>query len=1357
MIKLSNLALLYDGKANTISLKAEGSTEHEFDATSAHVRLTAYDRVFYDHTIELSKITPFVPRFKGRFSWKETFSVPTLLPGRLPKQLFSLPAVEALASIQLYSAQGYLILCIVVPLTNTISAHSPIITIASVSLTAASVTLTAISSILASLTSAAVLTAMPLAAAAVAGEGGGAGANPGGGLSPSVWDVVSFCQFISMSGSLSLEYPELLQQWTQNFAWSMGLVSSESWNKAINGLRPRTSANLNHLSDGSDHRDRILYNTTIVNGTSNSYNTTIGNNTDILFNTTIGNNTGNPTATPALLNTTATITLISRSEDENQTVTVLSIQSDLDDAAASFVEKSVYSDNNFEAKAQTVIPTMKLDTPKFMSSSTAFAAGGHRLHQRQVPAATASLSSTSATMAPVTPVNPSAQFGADLLPSLTNSSPSTLKSFQESSSLSSLASVPTSPSAPLPSPAPSVSWPQGDYHHSSSLLTQPGLTTLGQRLNIPAKNMFMTTLFLFLILLLTSSLLALALRVALEGYAYLRPGKFTKLRRRFSSYYLGNMLRIVLLAYFAVATMAFYQLTLKDSWAITLLASMTLVLLLALTTYITLRLRRAGGTSLFFDERLKSKYGVLYDQYVLSTYWFFVPVLMYHVLKAAIIGLGHGGRNIEDSNGDINRFKRHRTSNSWAQMSLLLLVEICFAALLIWKRPFADKAPNRLNGVLGCVRVLNVILLAILIEGTSVSTVSRTVVGVMIMGTQALMMITLTILVFYQLGRALWRLWKAVKAKKISKTLEKRRSNNRLSQEGILAVSSKEKRHDGEDGDEDEPYGRMAGEHSRQQGGESITSLVGMMGIGSNPMIQYTPASDDDEDDIFGDDGDDFEQDVIPRRYATQDPQSNTDTNNSTEDQMKRIRDSMRGSIRDSTQSTESQSSLILDYYKSSYLPLSIRDKIQNGQLQQLPKQEIEVRGNNDALEASTDAAREGPRQTDLVIPDTIPEEPWVQSAYMTRRQSECNARSPTKAATRDLAFTLTRDCDLRLNRQEQEWDEEEESERVRQITRQQRQQRRRPLSVGASRCDLQPISFRVLGFALSADSKKQRCNLTSRRDSRIKSAFPRFQDIYIPDNLLVGPPPASLQPKRTSVSSAAIVTPPSLSLTEVVPESEARVLTVRSAQSIPHSSTSRNTLNFDDYRFPDERPPRVSSSGLYADANVATVAAQRNIHPLSPLHPDYQHPDDLYNACVPSPNEEGPAAKLTHIPSVAASSFTAFPFAMAIAPISTVNIPNGPQDGKNSRREDRSTVTEKTKDDSYKSATEALMIVASKTARKRVVPALRIVTTPKPFVPAPQIPIPALPVTPYFASIVIPSATSSAEAGIASKRRSQP
>ncbi|KAF9288655.1 hypothetical protein BGZ88_008087 [Linnemannia elongata] len=1231
-IKLSNLALLYDEQTNTISINAEGSTDRELDVTSAHILLTAYDRVLYDHAIDLAKVAPFIPRFEGRFSFQETFPAPSILPTQLPKQLFSLPAVEALASIQLYDTHGNPILCTSVPLTNTVSAQSPVITIASVSLTAGSVALAAITGLLAFLSSAAVLTTMPLAA--TGGTGGTGTVGTAGGLSPSVADVVSFCQFIAMSGSLTLEYPELLQQWTQNFGWSMGLVQADGWNDAINSLRTRTSRTQSASAAGAEANE--------TNATKMLFNGQVGAKDKVDANAT-----------------TTTSRAFITSGDPNAPAKVLSMQSMMDGAVKNFVEQAVHNKTHSQAISMAVAKDASLMN----------------------------------------------RLGDHL---------SVLNVFDASKPTT----TPTSAS-PTPQMKPPVSWPQGGYHPSTNALSPPGLVSYGQRLQIPAKNMFMTSLFLFLVLLLATSMLALLLRIGLEAYAYFRPGKFTKLRRRFTSYYLGGMLRVVLLAYFAVATMAFYQLTFKDSWAITLLAVMTVLLFLALVTYITLRLRRAGGTSLFFDERIKSKYGALYDQYVLSAYWFFVPVLFYQMSKAAIVGLG------QCSEENHEHHHNHGSSESWAQISLLLLVEVVFAALMIWKRPFSDLTPNRLNSTLGCVRVLNVVMLAILIEGTALSAVSRTVVGVVITGTQALVMIVLACLISYQLGKALWCLCGVIKASREAKN-NKNKTKDLLSDEKVFVISVKdEKRKYDEDDDADfggERPGRRANEFSRS-GDESMTGLVGMMGIGTNPTIQCTPASDDE------DDGDD---DFSSRRrrsvgmYLFQDQWD--EKNSGIEEADEEETGEVTTGLRESTQSYGSQSSHILDYYKAVYLPSNLKSSSQNDS------------GSSDhglnlgsISEDEDDASGQvfSPERLGLFVPDVGPNGPWVQSAYMTRRRSESAVHNGQIDSSTELEERATIGSESLLS-----------------LSLSQQQQRRRPASMGGERQVLD--SMRISESSGLSGRATISCGSRAGREGVRRESLPVFRNTFIPESLLAGPPPPSTLPRRTSVSSAMLATPPSLSpvlgfLHDQVPPSlpspsnpspvESASVPVSTTTTIPISgsstSVSSRIQNFSEYRFPDERQP-LSIEG----PSRSIVAVQRNIHPLSPFHPDYQHPDDIYNTHIPSPNEAGPAFGPFQRSNSLASSTTAHG-----------NIPNTPQNGINSRRESRAVAAFRSPPSASSSALANVPSASERSvssgtssqaahARRGDAPGLKIITSLKKFTPAPQIPLPTLPPTPFTSTL---------------------
>ncbi|KAG0335083.1 hypothetical protein BG000_007811 [Podila horticola] len=1256
-IRLSNLALLYDGQSNTISLKADGSTDREFDASSARVLLTAYDRVFYDQKIDLVQVGTFIPQFKGKFSFQESFSAPEILPTKLPKQLFSLPAIEALASIQLFDAAGTVILCASVPLTNTVSAQSPLITIASLSLTAGAVALSAIASLVASLSSAAILS-MPLSHLQ-------ATASTVSPLSPSVWDVVSFCQFIAMSGSLNIEYPELVRQWTNNFGWSMGLVQAEGWNEAINGLRARTSGIADNMSSP----------TPLTKGSPTGAE-------KIIFSGNVNNT--------ALTNTT---------------VTTLSMHSMMDGAVKSFAQRTVYNNNNqTEAEVVARLQQSKVLVKNSLAHGASVSAF-QRLLRRQAPVSPLpppavvppppplppAVVPPPAPPAPPSPALPPPPLGEVVPPSVGDAS--LMNHVEHTNSQGNIIAILNPPNAPPP-----VVWPE-EYRPSSMPLAQPGLTSFGQRLNIPAQNLFMTALFCFFLLLIVTSLAALAVRIALEVYAYIRPGKFTKLRRRFRYHYAGNMLRVVLLAYFAVATLAFYQLTLTDVWPITLLAALTLLLFLALVTYITMRLRRAGGTSLCFDERLRSKYGALYDQYALSSYLFFVPVLGYQIAKAAIVGLGQGKNDDLQSRG---------TFDSWVQTSMLLLAEIAFTGLVVWKRPFAERMPNRLNCALGCVRVLNVVMLAVLIEKSALSDVSRTVVGALIMATQVLVMVVLASLVFYQLGKAIWRLGTVLKANAAANN--KKLGQRQTEGEEVLVISIEHEKlgdrffGDDDNDDDDNVPGRRA--HEYQRSSDSITSLVGMMGIGHNPSIHCTPASDDEDDGPYC-----RGVEIVPRQKSRRSlPKSAESARNS-------IRDAI-SSVRDSTQSDDSQSSHILDYYNSAYLPSTIRAKLaQSVQEQKNPN--INIIEPNDRADDGHDGR--SLNRASLVVPEASG--PWIQAAYMTRRMSEPNARlnGPVPSSTSFTASVPMSD--------DQDY-------------------QRRPASVGGTvRHSLDPMTFSA--YRSIDDTKSRASDRRSLASSR-RESIPVIT--YIPESLLEGPPPpspAGTLPRRGSISSAMLTTPQSMSpvlptlhsyqssqTTAASSSTSPSLSPIEGYASVALSSQVSNFTSFITYRFPDERAPEEWETPM----TRAVAAAQRNIHPLSPFHPDYQHPDDRYHPSLPSPNECHPSGPVLRSSSDGYKN------------------PNVVQDNLSRPRKSVSTASLSTQISQGQDPAHTTVVFKKNQENRSYAgsrlpppPGLTIVTAltnNKPVMPPPQIPLPVLPPSPFSAGATRPGLGPESTAG---------
>ncbi|KAF9099471.1 hypothetical protein BGX23_002051 [Mortierella sp. AD031] len=534
-------------------------------------------------------------------------------------------------------------------------------------------------------------------------------------------------------------------------------------------------------------------------------------------------------------------------------------------------------------------------------------------------------------------------------------------------------------------------------------------------------------------------------------------------------------------------------------------------------------------------------------------------------------------------------------------------------------------------------------------------------------------MIVLAYLISYQLGNALWRLWSVVKARKSAKNTKK----DLLKDEEVFAVSVKDKKGKYNDGDGNgnglDCPGRRVNEFSRS-GDQSMKSVVGMMGIGSNPTIQCTPASDDE------DNGDDEHIDRL----------SVDRTLFRTIEMKRRNRSSNREATSQVPRSNESDNS----------------------------ERGLGSISEDDGQEFTVD-------RLGLFVPDADPDSPWVQSAYMTRRCSESTVRKGhvyNRMTPEDRVRTL--DTSLPSSSFSQK-------------------HRRRPASVGAVRqvIDSMTISYSGQRTAFSYGSRSLR--ETTRRES-----LPVFRSTFIPESLLAGPPPPSTIPRRASVSSAMLATPPSLSpilgfacnqespfLVSPLPQEGSddtiveSVSAPESATVVPASvaasgSTSTMTsgiLNFLEYRFPDERQP------LSFEGPSRNVAA---------------HPNDLYSAHMPSPNEFGPA-HVTWAPFQRRNSLPTDGSAVDRTSTTHANVPNTPQYGTNSRRETRAVAVFESANASSSSAVVAPLSgrsikSSSQTAhtRRGVAPGLKIITALNTFTPAPQMPLPTLPPTPFTSTI---------------------
>lgn len=147
-----------------------------------------------------------------------------------------------------------------------------------------------------------------------------------------------------------------------------------------------------------------------------------------------------------------------------------------------------------------------------------------------------------------------------------------------------------------------------------------------------------------------------------------------------------------LLAYFALAAVAFYQLTIHDCWPIFAIALVIIVFfIIGLMAFLTWRIiqYRTEVSRLFSTFRLSISYGALYTQYTIKNYRFFTWVLIYTLAKSAFQGLAQG--------------------SPWVQVIGLLTIEVVFFGLLVSKRPLEKKVAMWLNGIISAVRILTLV------------------------------------------------------------------------------------------------------------------------------------------------------------------------------------------------------------------------------------------------------------------------------------------------------------------------------------------------------------------------------------------------------------------------------------------------------------------------------------------------------------------------------------------------------------------------------------------------------------------------------------------------------------------------
>ncbi|KAF3939392.1 hypothetical protein ABW19_dt0209539 [Dactylella cylindrospora] len=265
-----------------------------------------------------------------------------------------------------------------------------------------------------------------------------------------------------------------------------------------------------------------------------------------------------------------------------------------------------------------------------------------------------------------------------------------------------------------------------------------GIEAYVETLSIPNTNTFMTVLLIFCIVLAGVAVLILLFKVILELYALC--GKLNKplasFRKRYWSFLLGTLVRIILLMYGIWVIYCLYQFKQGDSWAANILAGVTLAVFTGILIFFAVRITRlahkakkleGNSEALLENKSNLRKYGLFYDQYKSTFWWMFIPFIIYLFAKGAIIALGSG--------------------NGLIQSSGQLACEIILFAFLVIGRPFNSKSGNVINIFIAVVRVVSVACVLIFTEQLRMAQTTTTITGVVLIVVQSVLTGLLAILI----------------------------------------------------------------------------------------------------------------------------------------------------------------------------------------------------------------------------------------------------------------------------------------------------------------------------------------------------------------------------------------------------------------------------------------------------------------------------------------------------------------------------------------------------------------------------------------------------------------------------------
>ncbi|KAL2885306.1 transient receptor potential ion channel [Ceratocystis lukuohia] len=222
-ITVNNVDISFD-KDQEILVYDVSATSTKQQNVTAKLLVTVYGRDVYSKSFnpceEGSYVEQLCPVPEGTFTAKGSHNVPQNFVDLIPDIAFQIPDIAAVARLELTTADNNMAACIQSQVTNGKTTDLAAVSWAATGIAGAALIVSGISAFGAG---AAVGTASP---------------------SPSFVQVVGWMQGMAMNGMLSVNYPPIYRSFTQNFAFTTGLVGWDKLQIAIDNFRSRTGGNL---------------------------------------------------------------------------------------------------------------------------------------------------------------------------------------------------------------------------------------------------------------------------------------------------------------------------------------------------------------------------------------------------------------------------------------------------------------------------------------------------------------------------------------------------------------------------------------------------------------------------------------------------------------------------------------------------------------------------------------------------------------------------------------------------------------------------------------------------------------------------------------------------------------------------------------------------------------------------------------------------------------------------------------------------------------------------------------------------------------------------------------------------------